>query len=178
MWSDSLYCVCVCQAEWMLEPSPLAPGWPTVGRIEMQNFGLRYRDDLELAIHDISVTVEGGEKVSHGGASNQQPSHALCSPRNLNFVCVCVRGVGGDCGPDRSWEIVSHTRDLPNHRGGSGADPHRRGKHREPGSPPTEITYHHHPTGTHTHLSFIPQVHTHTHLSVIPPIHTVGNLDC
>ncbi|XP_062841096.1 multidrug resistance-associated protein 1 [Trichomycterus rosablanca] len=51
------------EAEWKLEKSSLPAGWPTVGRIEMQNFGLRYREDLALAIHDISVTIEGGEKV-------------------------------------------------------------------------------------------------------------------
>ncbi|XP_076852211.1 multidrug resistance-associated protein 1 isoform X2 [Brachyhypopomus gauderio] len=51
------------EAEWKLERSTLPAGWPTVGHIHIQNFGLRYRDDLELAIHDIDITIEGGEKV-------------------------------------------------------------------------------------------------------------------
>nr|XP_055048139.1 multidrug resistance-associated protein 1-like isoform X1 [Misgurnus anguillicaudatus] len=51
------------EAEWSLEHSTLPAGWPTAGHIEIRNFGLRYREDLELAIHDISVTIEGGEKV-------------------------------------------------------------------------------------------------------------------
>ncbi|KAI7803124.1 putative multidrug resistance-associated protein 1 [Triplophysa rosa] len=51
------------EAEWSLEHSTLPAGWPTNGHIEIRNFGLRYREDLELAIRDILVTIEGGEKV-------------------------------------------------------------------------------------------------------------------
>ncbi|XP_012682680.2 multidrug resistance-associated protein 1 isoform X2 [Clupea harengus] len=51
------------EAPWTLESSKLPAGWPTVGHIEIRDFGLRYRQDLELAIRNISVTVEGGEKV-------------------------------------------------------------------------------------------------------------------
>ena len=55
------------QAEWKLEHTSVPAGWPTAGHIEISNFGIRYRADLELAIHDINVTIEGGEKV--GGAA-------------------------------------------------------------------------------------------------------------
>ncbi|XP_026057392.1 multidrug resistance-associated protein 1-like isoform X1 [Carassius auratus] len=51
------------EAEWRSEHSTLPAGWPTAGHIEIHNFGLRYREDLELAISDISVNIEGGEKV-------------------------------------------------------------------------------------------------------------------
>ncbi|XP_073800858.1 multidrug resistance-associated protein 1 isoform X3 [Danio rerio] len=51
------------EAEWKLENSNLPPGWPTAGHIEIHKFGLRYREDLELAICDISVNIAGGEKV-------------------------------------------------------------------------------------------------------------------
>ncbi|MBN3303875.1 MRP1 protein, partial [Amia calva] len=51
------------EASWQLEDSGPPQGWPTVGRIEMRNFCLRYREDLELALRDITVTIEGGEKV-------------------------------------------------------------------------------------------------------------------
>ncbi|XP_073695376.1 multidrug resistance-associated protein 1 isoform X1 [Garra rufa] len=51
------------EAEWKLEHSTLPAGWPTAGHIEICNFGLRYREDLELAISDISVNIDGGEKV-------------------------------------------------------------------------------------------------------------------
>ncbi|XP_061604278.1 multidrug resistance-associated protein 1 isoform X2 [Phyllopteryx taeniolatus] len=51
------------EAEWTHEPSSLAPGWPTEGRIEFRGFALRYRPDLDLAIRNITVSVSGGEKV-------------------------------------------------------------------------------------------------------------------
>ncbi|XP_077415304.1 multidrug resistance-associated protein 1 isoform X2 [Vanacampus margaritifer] len=51
------------EAEWKQEPSILAPGWPTEGRIEFRGFGLRYRHDLDLAIRNITVSISGGEKV-------------------------------------------------------------------------------------------------------------------
>ncbi|XP_015215911.2 multidrug resistance-associated protein 1 isoform X2 [Lepisosteus oculatus] len=51
------------EAPWQLEKSAPPRGWPTAGRIEIRDFGLRYREDLELALRDIAVTIEGGEKV-------------------------------------------------------------------------------------------------------------------
>ncbi|KAM4531012.1 multidrug resistance-associated protein 1 isoform 2-T2 [Odontesthes bonariensis] len=51
------------EAEWKHEPSCIPPGWPTEGCIDMRGFGLRYRHDLDLAIRNITITINGGEKV-------------------------------------------------------------------------------------------------------------------
>lgn len=51
------------QAEWKLESSSLPSGWPTDGCIDIRGFGLRYRHDLDPAIHDITIYINGGEKV-------------------------------------------------------------------------------------------------------------------
>uniref|UniRef100_A0A3B4V2W9 Multidrug resistance-associated protein 1 n=1 Tax=Seriola dumerili TaxID=41447 RepID=A0A3B4V2W9_SERDU len=51
------------EAEWKHESSPLPPGWPTDGCIDIRSFGLRYRHDLDLAIRNISIKINGGEKV-------------------------------------------------------------------------------------------------------------------
>ncbi|CAL8264121.1 unnamed protein product [Lota lota] len=51
------------EAEWQQESSIIPPGWPTAGLIEIRNFGLRYREDQDLAISNITVTILGGEKV-------------------------------------------------------------------------------------------------------------------
>ncbi|XP_067089136.1 multidrug resistance-associated protein 1 isoform X1 [Osmerus mordax] len=51
------------EAEWKNEQSTLPPGWPTAGHIQIRDFGLRYREDQELAIRNITVTIHGGEKV-------------------------------------------------------------------------------------------------------------------
>lgn len=76
-----IVCGVTSQAEWRLENSTLPAGWPTAGHIEISNFGLRYREDLELAIRDISVTIEGGEKV--GRVYN---FFSYCSFKNVKYM--------------------------------------------------------------------------------------------
>ncbi|KAM6957261.1 multidrug resistance-associated protein 1 [Aplochiton taeniatus] len=51
------------EAEWTHEQSNLPQGWPTAGHIDIRDFGLRYREDQELAIRNITVSITGGEKV-------------------------------------------------------------------------------------------------------------------
>lgn len=57
------YCDTEKEAEWKHEPSTLSPGWPTNGCIDIRNFALRYRHDLDLAIRNITISINGGEKV-------------------------------------------------------------------------------------------------------------------
>ncbi|XP_067333226.1 multidrug resistance-associated protein 1 isoform X2 [Channa argus] len=57
------YCDTEKEAEWKGEPSSTPPGWPTAGCIELRGFSLRYRQDLDLAIRNISININGGEKV-------------------------------------------------------------------------------------------------------------------
>ncbi|XP_051242789.1 multidrug resistance-associated protein 1 isoform X4 [Dicentrarchus labrax] len=51
------------EAEWKQESSSLPPGWPTKGCIDIRGFSLRYRHDLDPAIHNINININGGEKV-------------------------------------------------------------------------------------------------------------------
>ncbi|CAK6969621.1 multidrug resistance-associated protein 1 [Scomber scombrus] len=51
------------EAEWKHEASTLSPGWPTEGCIDIRGFGLRYRHDLDLAIRNITIKIDAGEKV-------------------------------------------------------------------------------------------------------------------
>lgn len=57
------YCNTEKEAEWQHETSTIHPGWPTRGCIDIRGFGLRYRHDLDLAIRNITITINGGEKV-------------------------------------------------------------------------------------------------------------------
>nr|XP_056722202.1 multidrug resistance-associated protein 1-like [Euleptes europaea] len=50
------------EAEWTVKPSP-PRGWPQEGKVEFRGYGLRYRDDMDLVLKNIDVTVNGGEKV-------------------------------------------------------------------------------------------------------------------
>lgn len=58
-------CLLVCrhQDEWYRQPSSVPPEWPSKGIIELKGLTLRYRDDLEPVIHNLSLSVQGGEKV-------------------------------------------------------------------------------------------------------------------
>ncbi|XP_016297083.1 multidrug resistance-associated protein 1-like isoform X3 [Sinocyclocheilus anshuiensis] len=80
------------EAEWRLEHSTLPAGWPTTGHIEIRNFGLRYREDLELAISDISVNIEGGEKVGIVGRTG-----AGKSSLTLGFFRIIEAAQGEIC---------------------------------------------------------------------------------
>ncbi|XP_041672661.1 multidrug resistance-associated protein 1 isoform X2 [Cheilinus undulatus] len=51
------------EAEWKLDSSSLPAGWPTQGCIDIRGFSLKYRDDLEPAIRNITINIQGGEKV-------------------------------------------------------------------------------------------------------------------
>lgn len=51
------------EAQWNQQTSSLPPGWPNTGSITISGFGLRYREDLDLAIRNISISISGGEKV-------------------------------------------------------------------------------------------------------------------
>uniref|UniRef100_A0A8C6UR78 Multidrug resistance-associated protein 1 n=1 Tax=Neogobius melanostomus TaxID=47308 RepID=A0A8C6UR78_9GOBI len=48
---------------WCLEPRSPPDPWPSAGCIQIRNFGLRYRQDLDMAIHNVSISITGGEKV-------------------------------------------------------------------------------------------------------------------
>ncbi|XP_062546104.1 multidrug resistance-associated protein 1 isoform X7 [Armigeres subalbatus] len=51
------------EAAWELPNSNLPRDWPEQGRVEFQDFQVRYREGLELVLKGISFAVEGGEKV-------------------------------------------------------------------------------------------------------------------
>uniref|UniRef100_A0A8B9CTD7 Multidrug resistance-associated protein 1 n=1 Tax=Anser brachyrhynchus TaxID=132585 RepID=A0A8B9CTD7_9AVES len=37
--------------------------WPEEGKVEFRGYGLRYREDLDLVLKNINVTINGGEKI-------------------------------------------------------------------------------------------------------------------
>ncbi|XP_072549871.1 multidrug resistance-associated protein 1 [Salminus brasiliensis] len=84
------------EAEWKLEQTTVPAGWPTVGHIEVRNFGLRYREDLELAIHDITVTIDGGEKVGIVGRTGAGKSSLTLGLFRIIEAAqgeICIDGV-------------------------------------------------------------------------------------
>ncbi|XP_074741570.1 multidrug resistance-associated protein 1 isoform X2 [Strix uralensis] len=51
------------EAEWSIEQTAPASTWPTEGKVEFRGYGLRYREDLDLVLKNINVTINGGEKI-------------------------------------------------------------------------------------------------------------------
>nr|XP_023472034.1 multidrug resistance-associated protein 6 [Equus caballus] len=51
------------EAPWRLPSCTTRPPWPHGGQIEFQNFGLRHRPELPLAVRGVSFKIHAGEKV-------------------------------------------------------------------------------------------------------------------
>ncbi|NXX54719.1 MRP1 protein, partial [Scopus umbretta] len=51
------------EAEWSIERTAPASTWPEEGKVEFRGYGLRYREDLDLVLKNINVTINGGEKI-------------------------------------------------------------------------------------------------------------------
>ncbi|KAM7148295.1 multidrug resistance-associated protein 1 isoform 1-T1 [Molossus nigricans] len=51
------------EAPWRIEEMAPPSSWPQVGRVEFRDYSLRYREDLDLVLKHINITIDGGEKV-------------------------------------------------------------------------------------------------------------------
>ena len=51
------------QADWIIPSHHPPEEWPDWGRIEVENFDLRYREQLPLVLKDMNCTISGTEKV-------------------------------------------------------------------------------------------------------------------
>lgn len=47
----------------MVESNRAPEGWPTRGVVEFRNYSVRYRPGLELVLKNLTLHVQGGEKV-------------------------------------------------------------------------------------------------------------------
>lgn len=50
------------QAKWITHTRP-DEKWPKDGRIDFQNFKVRYRPELDLVLHGITCNIQSSEKV-------------------------------------------------------------------------------------------------------------------
>lgn len=55
--------MCSLQAQWITHTRP-DEKWPKDGRINFQNFKVRYRPGLDLVLHGITCNIQSSEKVS------------------------------------------------------------------------------------------------------------------
>ncbi|XP_075755486.1 ATP-binding cassette sub-family C member 6 isoform X3 [Pelodiscus sinensis] len=55
------------EAPWILGSNSASQAWPTEGAIEFRNFGLQYRPNLEFALKNINIKINGQEKIGIAG---------------------------------------------------------------------------------------------------------------
>ena len=51
------------EAPWKNESKQVPDIWPQTGNIEINNLSIRYRDGLDLVLHQLSCVIDGGQKV-------------------------------------------------------------------------------------------------------------------
>ena len=61
--------------------------WPMKGTIEFHGVSLRYRDELPLALRDVSISIAGGEKIGVVGRTAEGKSTMYCLL--LGFLNAC-----------------------------------------------------------------------------------------
>lgn len=58
------------KAEWEVEHSKPDKSWPAEGKIEFKQYSVRYRDDLDFTLKNLSFTINPGEKVTENVSGN------------------------------------------------------------------------------------------------------------
>lgn len=72
------------EAPWVLESNRAPEGWPTRGVVEFRNYSVRYRPGLELVLKNLTLHVQGGEKIGIVGRTGAgKSSMTLCLFRIL-----------------------------------------------------------------------------------------------
>ena len=51
------------EAPWIWPDNRPEKAWPQAGMMEFEDYGMRYREDTPLVVENISVKVDGGQKV-------------------------------------------------------------------------------------------------------------------
>ncbi|KAL1780294.1 canalicular multispecific organic anion transporter 2 [Sigmodon hispidus] len=84
------------EAPWVVEGSRAPEGWPTRGAVEFRNYSVRYRPGLELVLKNLTLNVQGGEKVGIVGRTGAgKSSMTLCLFRILEAAEgeICIDGL-------------------------------------------------------------------------------------
>ncbi|XP_036051186.1 canalicular multispecific organic anion transporter 2 [Onychomys torridus] len=84
------------EAPWVVEGNRPPKGWPTCGAVEFRNYSVRYRPGLELVLKNLTLHVQGGEKVGIVGRTGAgKSSMALCLFRILEAAEgeICIDGL-------------------------------------------------------------------------------------
>lgn len=78
------------------EDKTLPANWPSEGKIEFRKFSARYRDELPLAMKDISIVINAGEKIGicgRTGAGKSSLTVALFRLIESNMGQILIDGI-------------------------------------------------------------------------------------
>lgn len=67
------------EAPWKLANVSVNKEWPETGKVEFDNYQVRYREGLDLVLQGISFTVIGGEKIGIVGRTGAGKSSLTLS---------------------------------------------------------------------------------------------------
>ncbi|KFO86646.1 Multidrug resistance-associated protein 1, partial [Buceros rhinoceros silvestris] len=84
------------EAEWSIAQTAPASTWPDEGKVEFRGYGLRYREDLDLVLKNINVTINGGEKIGIVGRTGAGKSSLTLGLFRINEAAegeIIVDGV-------------------------------------------------------------------------------------
>ena len=77
------YSVTPTEASWISDESKRPPKeWPSKGKIKFEEYGTRYREELELALEDVTAEIKEQEKVGIAGRTG--------AGKRFSFVCLTV----------------------------------------------------------------------------------------
>ncbi|EGT32255.1 hypothetical protein CAEBREN_05120 [Caenorhabditis brenneri] len=75
------------EAPWRIEEHAPISGWPSKGNMKFERYSTRYREGLDLVLHDISLDVRAGEKIGIVGRTGAgKSSFALALFRMIEPV--------------------------------------------------------------------------------------------
>ncbi|XP_023254205.1 canalicular multispecific organic anion transporter 2-like, partial [Seriola lalandi dorsalis] len=72
------------EAPWEVEDKKPPPEWPMEGNVQFQDYSVRYREGLDLVLKNLTLSVNGGEKIGIVGRTGAgKSSMTLCLFRLL-----------------------------------------------------------------------------------------------
>ncbi|KAG9350266.1 hypothetical protein JZ751_026620, partial [Albula glossodonta] len=72
------------EAPWEIEDKKPPPEWPAQGKVEFHDYSVRYREGLDLVLKNLTLSVNGGEKIGIVGRTGAgKSSMTLCLFRLL-----------------------------------------------------------------------------------------------
>ncbi|KAG8225955.1 hypothetical protein J437_LFUL006184, partial [Ladona fulva] len=93
--SDIIYCAYE-EAPWEIKSTLVPKDWPADGRVEFNNYQVRYREGLDLVLKGIDFKVQGGEKigiVGRTGAGKSSLTLSLFRIIEAAGGCIIIDGI-------------------------------------------------------------------------------------